>query len=273
MDLLLEKQYSKPEIEKVIHILQFQNNKIELVGTAGLKRQFYPADFDFLTKIKFLKTKNMYEEFKRILEDIQKEPNLYFIEFKFQNKDDSKNKIFKIEDFTKKNFYKYFKTKNIKYCKIDLIINVDYQNDFKEVSIIYFLTKKNDKDITKEEYIQDLEDDFKELKQEGKYYKSLKRLFIISKLNDDYKRLTKLTLFFNSNFGKLYLLKNKLEAIEILLTTFKNTVKEDDIKKRIEYFLIQNKLKNLKIENIPNLIKDYNLILNKEGLKILKQLK
>ena len=261
MDLLLEKQYSKPEIEKVIHILQFKNNKVELVGTAGLKRQFYPADFDFLTKIKFLKTKDIYEEFKRILDDIQKENNLYFIEFKFQNKDDTKNKIFKIEDFTKKN------------CKIDLIINVDYQNDFKEVSIIYFLTKKNDKDITKEEYIQDLEDDFKELKQEGKYYKSLKRLFIISKLKDDYKRLTKLTLFFNSNFGKLYSLKNKLEAIEILLNSYKNTVKEDDIRKRIEYFLIQNKLKNLKIENIPNLIKDYNMILNKEGLKILKQLK
>jgi hypothetical protein len=270
MDLLLEKQYPQKEIEKAYHILQFKNEPLELVGTAGLKRQLYPADYDFLSKIKFLKTKEMYNEFKKILDNIQQQNNLYFIEFKFQNKDESKFKIYSIDDFTLKTFYKHFKPSKIDYCKIDLIINLENTNDFKEVSVIYFIKKKNDEDITKEKYILNLEDDYKGLIKEKKYYKSLKRLFTIYKLNMDYKKINILTKFFNSNIGKLYQLKNKLEAVLILLDKFKD---DDIIKKRVLMFLRNNKIKKIDLEFIPELVDDYNKIINEEGLKELKKLK
>jgi transposase len=179
MDLLLEKQYPQKEIEKAYHILQFKNEPLELVGTAGLKRQLYPADYDFLSKVKFLKTKEMYNEFKKILDNIQQQNNLYFIEFKFQNKDESKFKIYSINDFTLKTFYKHFKPSKIDYCKIDLIINLENTNDFKEVSVIYFLKKKNDEDITKEKYILELEDDYKGLIKEKKYYEKYLHIAVV----------------------------------------------------------------------------------------------
>lgn len=270
MELLLEKQYPQKEIEKTYHILQFKNEPLELVGTAGLKRQLYPADYDFLSKIKFLKTKEMYNEFKRILDDIKEQNNLYFIEFKFQNKDESKFKIYSLDNFTLKTFYKYFKPSKINYCKIDLIINLENTNDFKEVSVIYFIKKKNDEDITKEKYILDLEDDFKGLIKEGKYYKSLKRLFTIYKLNSDYKKIDILTKFFNSNIGKLYQMKNKLEAVIILLDKFKD---DDLIKKRVEMFIRNNNLEDTYLKNLPDLINSLNEKINKEGLKELKKLK
>jgi hypothetical protein len=270
MELLLEKQYPQKEIEKTYHILQFKNEPLELVGTAGLKRQLYPADYDFLSKIKFLKTKEMYNEFKRILDDIKEQNNLYFIEFKFQNKDESKFKIYSLDNFTLKTFYKYFKPSKINYCKIDLIINLENTNDFKEVSVIYFIKKKNDEDITKEKYILDLEDDYKGLIKENKYYKSLKRLFTIYKLNNDYKKIDKLTKFFNGNTGKLYQMKNKLEAVIILLDKFKD---DDLIKKRVEMFIRNNNLEDTYLKNLPDLINSLNEKINKEGLKELKKLK
>ena len=105
MELLLEKKYPQSDIEKTYRILKFNKEPLELVGTGGIKSQLYPADFDFVSKIKFLKTKDMYYEFKRILDDIQLQNNLYFIEFKFHNKDDTKFKIYTIEDFTLKEYF------------------------------------------------------------------------------------------------------------------------------------------------------------------------
>jgi len=270
MELLLEKKYPQSDIEKTYRLLKFNNEPLELVGTGGIKSQLYPADFDFVSKVKFLKTKEIYNEFKRILDSIQLQNNLYFIEFKFHNNDDTKFKIYTIEDFTLKEFYKHFKPSKIKYCKIDLIININNTNDFKEVSCIYFFVKKNNIDITKKNYLLDLEEDFKELKKEGKFYKSLKRLFMIYKLNNDLKKINELTKFFNSDIGKLYQLKNKLEATLILLDKFKEN---EPIKKRVRMFLRNNNLKGLDIKDIPNLLVDYNKVINKEGLKELKKLK
>ena len=68
-----------------------------------------------------------------------------------------------------------------------------------------------------------LKDDQKELFiKEHKYYKSLKRLLIIAKINGDLKLMVKLTDLFNSAVGKLYVLKNQLDACMLLLETIKN---------------------------------------------------
>ena len=56
---------------------------------------------------------------------------MYFIEFKFQNKDGSKAKIYNLDDLTEEVFLQNF-TSSISYCKVDLVIY--FGGKLKEVS-------------------------------------------------------------------------------------------------------------------------------------------
>ena len=257
---ILEKRNPQIEIRKTLKILQFINNPIELVGTSSLKSQLYPSDYDFMTKINKIYPKDyIFVEFMNILHKIQAENNLYFIEFKFQNQDGTKHKINKITDFTHNAFNNHFNINKIDFCKIDLIINIDNKNEFKEVSCIYFFNSSK-KEITPEEYIKTLKQDQIELYNEGKYYKSLKRLLIISKLNDDLKMVEKLTTLFNSEIGKLYLLKNELEASQLFLDSTRNERDYKNNQKRVKIFLSNNGLKGLRLNQIADIVKLYNSI-------------
>lgn len=265
---ILEKQYPQLEIRSTLKILKFYDTPIELVGTSSLKSQRYPSDFDFMTKItkKYSNTKILME-FQQILSDILNDSTLYFIEFKFQNKSGSKFKLYNPDELNEQLFNKYFDINQIDFIKIDLVININNANDFKEVSCIYFFNTDN-KELSIDEYTANLKADQKELFNEHKYYKSLKRLLIIAKINDDLKLMEKLTNLFNSAIGKLYVLKNQLDACMILLETHK---KDKLIQKRVEMFLTNNGLKGLKLNKIKDLSNDYDKLINEEGLKFYKE--
>ena len=265
--MILEKRYPEKEIRKTLNILRFNDNIIELVGTGSLKSQLYPSDYDFMTKVKFkdMSIEDIYNEFINILNKINKEHTLYFIEFKFQNKDNEKYKLNNINLFSYELFVKHFNKIKIDFCKIDIIINIDNNNDFKEVSCIYFNSKDNE-EISVKDYTKVLKKDMKELYNEGKYYKSLKRLLIISKINNKFKMLEKLTDLFNSDIGKLYLLKSKLEACILLLEHYHDKLTKD----RVKMFLKNNGLKSLKLNNIVDVVDIYNKEINDAGLKFIK---
>jgi hypothetical protein len=264
--IILEQRYPEKEIRKTVNILKFNNNIIKLVGTGSLKSQLYPSDYDFMTKVNFkdIDIKDIYNEFVNILNKIYEEQTLYFIEFKFQNKDKTKYKFNNINEFSYDLFKEHFKKSKIDFIKIDVIINIDNLNDFKEVSCIYF--SENNKEIDIKDYTKVLKKDMKELYNEGKYYKSLKRLLIISKINNNFKMLYKLTNLFNSDIGKLYLLKSKLEACILLLEHYKDKVTKD----RVKIFLKNNGLKSLKLNNIVEVVDIYNKEINDAGFKFIK---
>jgi hypothetical protein len=129
--MILEKRYPEKEIRKTVNILRFNYNIIELVGTGSLKSQLYPSDYDFMTKINFrdMELEDIYNEFVNILNKIDEEHTLYFIEFKFENKNkklkDYKYKINNIDDFTYEIFIKHFDKSKIDFCKIDVVININ----------------------------------------------------------------------------------------------------------------------------------------------------
>jgi hypothetical protein len=201
---IIEKRYPQVEIRSTLKILKFYDTPIELVGTSSLQSQRYPSDYDFMTKItkKYSNTKILME-FQQILSDIMNDPTLYFIEFKFQNKSGSKFKLFNPVELNEQIFNKYFDINQIDFIKIDLVININNANDFKEVSCIYFFNTDNT-ELSVDKYTSNLKADQKELFNEHKYYKSLKRLLIIAKINEDYKMMEKLTGLFNSSIGRLY---------------------------------------------------------------------
>jgi hypothetical protein len=268
---ILDKRYPEMNIRKTFKILHFLSYPLELVGSAGLASQIYPGDFDFVTKIDTAKTnkQNIFIEFFRILYDISKEHNLYFIEFKFQYKDGTKHKIHSIDEFDEEMFNKYFNN-NIDYCKIDLIINILNTSQFYEVSCIYFF-KSDDKELSVGDYKNSLLKDMKEFKKEGNYYKYLKRLFILAKLSNNNKQLLLLTNLFNSDVGKLYLIKSQLEASSILMDTYKDKPNYKQIQQRVKIFLSSINLKDLKLSDIKSITSEYMKLINTEAEKFINE--
>lgn len=267
---ILEKAYPIQKILHTMEILQFGKSQIQLVGTGSLKSALYPADFDFMEKVEDnMNVEESFNEFNRIIKDIHDYEDLYFIEFKFQTKDNEKHKIFNKNDFTKQIFYKYFNS-NLYYCKIDAIINLD--GHFKEVSAIYFF---NNEPISVDDYKKALLDDMKYYYDDGKYYKSLKRLLMASKISNppDKNLIITISKLFNSETGKLYMIKNELDAAIIFLDKFKieGDTYPKQVSKMVNIFLANLGLKGLKLEDIQKISDDYGKLIDGEGLKFYKK--
>jgi hypothetical protein len=256
---ILEESFPKNKIVDVMNILEFGNNPIQLVGTGSMASQFYPADYDFLSKIKIKYNRyNSYLLFKNILKEINDDEDLFFVEFKIQDINDNKYKIFKIDEFTKPFFDKNFN--NVKLCKIDCIINID--NIFKEVSCIYFFLNEA---LDRKEYAKTLLKDQLDYYEEKNYYKSLKRLMLAGKYEDppDKSLIMAITQLFNSQVGVLYQLKNEIDAAII----FRDKYNDNESKERIKLFLKNIGLDNVNPDNLEKVSKEYDKIIQREALK------
>jgi hypothetical protein len=262
---ILEKNYPSQTLVPIMELLQFKDCHIQLVGTGSLKSQLYPADYDFLCKVeqKYNKPDVAYDEFKKILDDIKTTNNIYFIEFKFQLKGGEKHKVLELVDFTKQTFDKYFIPNKIDYCKIDGILTIN--GEFKEVSVIYFFSNES---IAVDKYRQILLDDQKHYYDDGKYYKSLKRLMLASKYLDtpDRNLIKLITKMFNSQVGKLYQTKNMIDAVIIFMNKYNTPA---DVKK-IKDFLTDIGLKQIKLNDLEKLSEAYGKLIDREGLSFYK---
>ena len=239
MDVLHEKRKLNSRIHDIVKKLKFKNSKINLAGSASLQSQRYFSDYDFnsVVKIKY-KSSTIYDEFMRILSNEE----LYFIEFKIEYLDGTKQKIFDLSKL-KKNMFK-----NINFVKIDYVLWFDYH--FKELSIVYIFNGSK--------YgIDEVKKDYEELIQEGNNYKALKRLFGIYKITNNKKEAVKLTKFFNSSFGKLYEVNSNLKTLLMM--------PNEDLRKEIN-------LKFLKLSldiNLEKEIQKNDITLNNEAKKYL----
>lgn len=250
---VLEKANPTSALYDIYKHLRFNNVPITAIGTSSLASQDYTSDFDFMSVIRGKVDKDKaFAEFSRIIDNVSRIPKLYFVEFKIQQKDGTKYKIFKTADFTKE-YFSHFTAKT-KYCKLDGMIFID--GYFKEISVNYLFKP------TKENIHRKLLEDKEEHYHAGNFYKSLKRLFSATRYakNVDKSLLVKLTQFFNSELGKLYETYSKLETLQLFLEKTGNT-------KTAQVVLSNIGLKGLKIKDIPRLAKDYKKLLDVEALK------
>jgi hypothetical protein len=262
MDILEPKDKSSLDdaLKTLFKKLKFKRFPIILNGSASLKSQRYFSDYDLFSLIPVRHTaKQAFNEFGKILNDVLKTEDLYFVELKLQTKDGKKIKWLPDDTIKFKEFENDWA--NVDFVKIDLILRT--QNRFIEVSIIYKFyddSTKSDKDA-----IDELKQDLEELEKEGRYYKVLKRLFSIANIRGDKKTLKKLNRVFNSNLGALYQKISNLEAIEKLLQVYNDPT----TKKKVEI-----NLKDIKetsdISKIPTIIARDSVILNKSAKEIYK---
>jgi hypothetical protein len=237
--------------------------------------QQYFSDYDLLSIIdKKYSNEYIYNTIHTIIKKTDELNDMYFIELKIQNKDESKKKFFNIEDINENDFIKSIK--NLDFIKLDYIIRLN--NKFIELSIIYSFKEIKETDETNDnnekELLKNLNDDVKELQKEGNYFKSVKRIFnIYNSLNItkklwDKSKMLKISDFLNSDIGALYAKNSNLKAIKLLLENY------DDNETKRRALL---NLKDLGIEpnlnKIDEMIKKNDTAINKEGFEFLKTIK
>ena len=90
-----KKRLPSTELQKLIKPLIFKNSRVELLGSAGLQSQQYYSDYDLYSVVKErLTPEEASNECIRILDEVEKEPNIFLVEYKIQRKDGSKTKFY-----------------------------------------------------------------------------------------------------------------------------------------------------------------------------------
>lgn len=257
---VLEEKYLSEQFRFLLSTLQLGNNPIRLVGTGSMASQDYPADFDFLCNVKQRYTpEKLNNDFQKIISRIDNKNKLFFIEFKLQQlapegTDPIKHKVFKLEDINEDFFIANF-NRNTELCKIDAILY--YDGKFKEVSCIYFFGNKK---LDMKKYIRTLLLDGKHYYEDGKIYKSLKRLMLSAKYSTppDKNLIIVITRFFNSMVGKLYELDNVIQAGLIYMDKF-------GFDARMKMFIKNLGFGTLSPANLKKVSEQYQHLINSEA--------
>lgn len=215
MDISAKREVKEcAEICPFLDDLKWGNNEIEILGTGGLRSQYYPSDFDLYTAIKggdrTADDDLLYRRVQQILKRTTINPHMFFIEVKIQNADGSKKKFY--EPYFSYNQFENA-VGNLDYIKIDYVVWIAEVGRLQELSIIYSFGETPEKG----ELIKDIKADYENYKKEGNKYKALKRLFSISRLTGNKMTMVLLSTLFNSHTGQLYSLLSNIKAIKLLI--------------------------------------------------------
>lgn len=261
MEVLEKKPASlyNDELKRIMKLLQYKNNKLELKGSSSFTSQRYYSDYDLFCSLVNSDKDELFVFLEQLIDKINESNDLYFIELKLQTTGvtPKKIRIFPPKELNKSVYDKVFDS--LDFIKLDLIARIN--NRFIEVSVIYGLKQTTQ---SKEAYIKSLEDEIKELAKEKKYYKILKRKFNIARANGDNKELLRLSKIFNSELGNEYSEISNLSSIQTLLEHYQT----DDVYKKV----IVN-LKDLHlpvgIQNIDEYVKIRSKHFNNEAKELI----
>ena len=247
------------ELKRIMKLLQYKNNKLELKGSSSFTSQRYYSDNDLFCNLQNPNKDELFIFLEQLIDKINQSDDLYFIELKLQTTGDKPKKIrvFPSKELNKSVYDKVFDS--LDFIKLDLIARIN--NRFIEVSVIYGLKQTTQ---SKEAYISSLEDEIKDLAKEKKYYKILKRQFNIAKANDDKKELLRLSKIFNSELGNEYSEISNLEAIQLLLEHYQT----DDVYNKVIVNLKDLHLP-VDIENLDEYVRIRSKEFNNEAKELL----
>jgi len=95
--------------------------------------------------------------------------------------------------------------------KIDVVYYI--YDQFIEFSNIFEIHYGNKTYMPSINVIESLKDDMRQLLREGNYFKYLKRLFVLARINNDTKLIENLLEIFNSNLGLVYKIASQLKTM------------------------------------------------------------
>lgn len=156
------------------------------------------------------------------------------------------------------------------YCKIDVII--PYYGRYIEVSLIYSVSCLDgvigQTPLNLEDFKKQITISYYELMDEGNYYKAIKRLYSLSRLNKDISTIKKIEPLLVSNLGKLSTIKSDLATIKLIIengyypTLNYINIEFNKIKESISTILdipINYKAVYITIDNLYKLLKKHDI--------------
>lgn len=217
MDITQQRQIEQDVLPFVDAVQWDEGTPIQLLGTGSQQAQKYPSDIDLFSAIKNTKVDDIAgisNHMDTIFENCDALGDMYFIEFKLQNIDGSKQKWFETSTISQQDLEEAVPTGGtIDFVKVDYVIFIRDRNLFTELSSIYSFSPMPPVPLL----IEKIRGDFHMYYNDGNYYKSLKRMYSIYKLQDKKEKLVELSTLFNSDTGYKYSISSNLKAIKLLL--------------------------------------------------------
>ena len=249
-------QYNN-NISKLFHLLTYKKADPIVMGSNAMKF-YYGSDYDLFSIVQTHESlaalkKNVYMEFKKMMQNILMKKDVYFIELLAGVDADGKSLKWRpkelIKGFQKKDgkIYKFMDILNEEsIIKIEIVGYVPGVG-FIPVSNAYEFQTSDGQGINHEKITVDtvasLKKDIQKFHEKKNLMKILKRLFIIS-LTEKNKTLSeKLINIFNGDIGRLYKVKSDLEGIGEVILEYHDKPTMDkayhEIQKLKEYIGVQ----------------------------------
>jgi len=245
------------KVKKIGKLMSLES-KLNIVGSAKIKKNLWYSDYDLFENVKGKSERLIYNHFRGLFEIIKNSSNSVITDFKCGS--DGNNPLrwdyFNLMRNNNNGFTFEEALRHKGLIKLDVIIYLNGR--FIEISHVYniYLNGKPNMNYSQSEVIKELTDDYKEFVLDGNYMKSLKRMYsIIKKQNPNDKTLDILINYFNSPIGLLYRCKSDLQTLELVLFYNKFTLDQvidslQMLKEIISAFSVENNLEQIsKLKN------------------------
>ena len=247
-----EKQYNN-NIKKIVKLMSLES-KVNIVGSAKIKRNIYYSDYDSFETVKG-KTKNIiYNHFKSLFEIIKSVDNTIITDFKLGENAKGEPLRWTYEEIKRREnngitFDDAIKQKSI--IKMDIVTLLNGR--FIEITEVYniYIDGENNSDYSIDNVRKELTDDMNEQIKEGNIMKALKRKYSILNLDNKDKAVReKLIDYFNSPIALLNRSKSDLETIITVIESSKFDIDEirnslQMLKEIISAFPVENNLEEI----------------------------
>ena len=241
------KKLFKESINDIAKLMSVES-KVNMVGSASVKKNIYYSDYDLFEKVEGHSKSSVYAHFKSLFYHVSKLDKIVITDFKIGDKRWSYDDIMSKE----KDGMSFDDALNIKgIIKLDIIALINGR--FYEITEVYQMcfNGKCNIEYKKDEIIKDLVDEYKLKTNEGNYMKAIKKMYSIIKIkNPNDPKLDVLLEYFNSPIGLLYRNKSELETLSIVLDNDKFNLDDvrfslESIKEQVSAFPVPNYLEEI----------------------------
>jgi hypothetical protein len=246
-----EKLYNN-KVTKIAKIMSLES-KVNIVGSAKIKRSIYYSDYDSFSTVKGKNENMIYNHFKSVFEIIKNSENTIITDFKmgeFRGKALRWDyEAIKRRENNGITFDQALKQKSM--IKMDVVTLLNGR--FIEITEVYniYIDGESNFDYSKENVRHELMHDMQEQIKEGNYMKALKRRYSLLNLDNKNKaEREKLIDYFNSPIGLLNRSKSDLETMLTVIQSKKFDIDEirnslQMIKEAISAFPVENKIEEI----------------------------
>jgi len=247
-----EKQYNN-NIKKIAKLMSLES-KVNIVGSAKIKRNLYYSDYDSFSTVKGKNENIIYNHFMSVFDIIRNSENKIITDFKLGENAKGEPLRWIYEEIKRREnngitFDQSLKQKSM--IKMDIVTLLNGR--FIEITEVYniFIDGESNSDYSKENIKHELMHDMKEQIKEGNYMKALKRQYSILNLQNKNKAVReKIIDYFNSPIGLLNRSKSDLETMLTVIESPKFDIDEirnslQMLKEIISAFPVENNLEEI----------------------------